>query len=182
MICRLKPHPETSSRFVESLEVGIVRKDETLSLVYLLRGDTNGLRIPQPTDPKRRAGLWQRTCFEAFVRPVGAESYFEFNFSPSSEWAAYNFEGYRKGMRPLLLATEPEITTGVDERQLQLSARLELEDVAMRNGQPWIVGLTAVIAERNALKSYWALAHPPGAPDFHHPDCFALELPAAKPA
>ena len=28
--------------------------------------------------------------------------------------------------------------------------------------------------------SYWALAHPPGKPDFHHPDCFALELPAAR--
>jgi hypothetical protein len=23
------------------------------------------------------------------------------------------------------------------------------------------------------------LAHPPGKPDFHHSDCFALELPAA---
>jgi len=33
--------------------------------------------------------------------------------------------------------------------------------------------------ETNGRLSYWALAHPPGKPDFHHPDCFALELPAA---
>jgi len=26
------------------------------------------------------------------------------------------------------------------------------------------------------------LAHPPGKPDFHHPDCFALELPPASEA
>jgi len=24
--------------------------------------------------------------------------------------------------------------------------------------------------------SYWALRHPPGGPDFHHADCFAMEL------
>ena len=30
--------------------------------------------------------------------------------------------------------------------------------------------------------SYWALAHPPGKPDFHHADGFALELsPGAQP-
>ena len=34
-----------------------------------------------------------------------------------------------------------------------------------------------VIEEINGRKSYWALKHPAGKPDFHHPDCFALELP-----
>jgi len=40
------------------------------------------------------------------------------------------------------------------------------------------IGLAAVIEELDGTKSYWALAHPPGAPDFHHADCFALTLPA----
>lgn len=39
-------------------------------------------------------------------------------------------------------------------------------------------GLSAVVEETDGTKSYWALRHPPGVPDFHHPDCFALELPA----
>ena len=43
----------------------------------------------------------------------------------------------------------------------------------------WRVGFSAVIEERDGTMSYWALAHPPGKPDFHHRDCFALELPAA---
>jgi hypothetical protein len=34
----------------------------------------------------------------------------------------------------------------------------------------------AVLEERNSNTSYWALVHPPGAPDFHHADGFALEL------
>lgn len=39
------------------------------------------------------------------------------------------------------------------------------------------IGLSAVIEEMDGTKSYWALAHPAGKPDFHHPDCFTLELP-----
>jgi hypothetical protein len=39
------------------------------------------------------------------------------------------------------------------------------------------VGISAVIEEVGGTKSYWALAHPPGKPDFHHPTCFAATLP-----
>jgi hypothetical protein len=43
----------------------------------------------------------------------------------------------------------------------------------------WRLGLSAVIEETNGTISYWAVAHPPGKADFHHSDCFALELTAA---
>jgi hypothetical protein len=36
-----------------------------------------------------------------------------------------------------------------------------------------------VIEETNGNKSYWALAHPAGKPDFHHADGFAYELSPA---
>ena len=38
------------------------------------------------------------------------------------------------------------------------------------------IGLSAIIEETDGAKSYWALAHPPGKPDFHHPTCFAATL------
>jgi hypothetical protein len=41
----------------------------------------------------------------------------------------------------------------------------------------WQLDLAAVIEERGGRISYWALAHPPGKPDFHHSDCFTLEFP-----
>ena len=47
--------------------------------------------------------------------------------------------------------------------------------------RPWEVGLCAVIEETGGIMSYWALYHPPGEPDFHHPGCFALTLPAPEP-
>ena len=36
--------------------------------------------------------------------------------------------------------------------------------------------LAAVLEEADGAKSWWALAHPSGTPDFHAPDCFAARL------
>jgi hypothetical protein len=33
-----------------------------------------------------------------------------------------------------------------------------------------------VIEDADGSLSYWALAHPPGRPDFHHTEAFALDL------
>jgi hypothetical protein len=49
-------------------------------------------------------------------------------------------------------------------------------------GKDWELGISAVIETRDRQKSYWALAHPPGKPDFHHADCFAATLPAPEKA
>jgi hypothetical protein len=38
-----------------------------------------------------------------------------------------------------------------------------------------------VVEEKDGLLSYWALNHPPGKPDFHHPDAFVLELTIPEP-
>lgn len=42
----------------------------------------------------------------------------------------------------------------------------------------WQMNLTAVIEANDGTKSYWALAHPAGPPDFHNPDCFVARVPA----
>ena len=179
----LTPHSDTPSRVVESLEVGIVRETSGLSLAYIVRGNVAALRIAEPVSPQRRDGLWQRTCFEIFLRPPTGESYCEFNLSPSTEWSAYRLEGYRAGMHNLAVEADPEIMVEDDRRHLQLVASLDLAGVDLLEPDgAWRVGLSAVIVEKDGTKTYWALAHPPGVPDFHHPDCFALELPAAKPA
>ena len=47
--------------------------------------------ISEPAEPTRADELWKTTCFEAFLRPLGEERYREWNFAPSSQWAAYDF-------------------------------------------------------------------------------------------
>jgi hypothetical protein len=144
-----------------------------LVLRYALTGPTGELRLPEPAAADRRDGLWRHTCFEAFIRdPAGG--YLELNLAPSSEWAAYRFDGYREGMREA--AAAPAITAAGDAMQYELLAEVDLTGLGLPD-TPWTLGLTAVLEDREGRISYWAFRHPAGKADFHHPDSFALELP-----
>lgn len=172
----LYPHPDTPASAVQSLMVEVGRSHSgRLDLLYRVTGDIAALRLPPVTASVRADDLWQHTCFEAFVRPREGEAYHEFNFAPSAEWAAYSFAGYRAGRADAPIAP-PEIEIGIADGFV-LRASLDLPDL---DGAPWHLNLTAVIEEKSGTKSYWALAHPPGDPDFHNGDCFALTLPPAS--
>ena len=99
--------------------------------------------------PTRADELWRHTCFEAFIRPGSNPAYFEFNFAPSAQWAAYEFDGYRSGMRAAESAA-PRIDTRIGPTRLSLQATLELR--ALPPG-PWRLGLSAVIEEANGWLS-----------------------------
>jgi hypothetical protein len=172
----LKPHPDTPSRAIEAIEVEVVRlTGGRLELRYEIRGRLGELAMP-PHALGRADGLWQHTCVEAFVGGVDEAGYCEFNFSPSTQWAAYAFEGYRDGMRALETLGDPQRSYEFGPDRFVLIARLELA-ISLPVQKPWRVGLAAVIEETDGAKSYWALKHPPGKPDFHHADGFVLELP-----
>lgn len=147
-----------------------------LCLRYQVKGMINDLAIPAPGEPVRADGLWQTTCFELFLRKEGRPAYAEFNFSPSSKWSAYEFEDYRDGITGLQIFAAPDIRFGAGESHFALETEIQLPD--RWRTFPIMVGFSAIIEDRTGAKSYWALAHPPGKPDFHHKDCFALTLPA----
>jgi hypothetical protein len=120
-----------------------------------------------------------------FLRAGDDRAYFEFNLASSQDWAAYRFSDYRSGRTVARQVGRPGIDPFWREgpQPCAFAAVLELDRlVALPLYEPWHLGLAAVIEERNGRLSYWALRHPPGPPDFHHPDCFALELAAARPA
>ncbi len=144
---------------------------------YAIECDTSLLLLPEPYEPVRSDRLWETTCFELFIKRANSDQYFEYNFSPSTEWALYRFSDYRKGMAEEMIR-RPRITCDYSESHFALNAEFDLPD-GWRAG-PCMVGLTAVVEEANGTKSYWALAHPPGKPDFHHKDCFALPLDAPR--
>ena len=174
----LNLHPDSPSAAVASVAVEIGRPQPyALLLRYIVTGRIGELRLPPVAAPARTDELWRHTCFEAFLRPLAAAAYYEFNFSPSSQWAAYRFSGYRDGMAPLNEMTAPRIEVHASGEGLEMTVALALD--GLPGDAPWRLGLSAVIEETSGAKSYWALAHPPGKPDFHHADCFALELPPA---
>jgi hypothetical protein len=169
----LKPHPVTPSGAVESIEAAAVRVGPNgLHLRFVARGDVAALAVPRAAAPARMDGLWRTTCFEAFVRGAEGDAYVELNLSPSGEWQAYGFDGYRSGMGEAEVAP-PRIEVERAPDRLELRAEVELPF-----GADWRLGLSAVIEAADGSVCYWALAHPPGRPDFHHADCFAALLKA----
>jgi len=152
--------------------------DGGLSFSYTLEGELEDLRIPPPVPPRRTDGLWQSTCFEAFLQASpSSPTYYEFNFSPSGEWAAYRFAGYREGMEPVKPFEAPRIILRQKANRLELDVRVGLSGVpAPGEGGECRLALSAVIEDLQGGRSYWAVAHPPGKPDFHHPGSFAVKL------
>lgn len=175
----LTPHPQSLPSPVSRIAVQAVRpRPGALALSFEAVGDMAGLSLPPAGAPARTDELWRSTCFEAFVRGPDGEAYVELNFAPSRQWAAYRLEGYRKGLQPAPIP-DPRIEVEAAADALRLQALVELDALAeLAADAPWRLGLSAVIAAADGRIGYWALAHPPGRPDFHHADCFALELVA----
>ncbi len=167
-------HPETPSQAIQGIEVVVgTAPGDILTLAFVLEGHISGLRIPKPGPSQRASGLWRHTCFEAFVMAEDGPAYREFNFSPSGEWAIYAFRGYRAGDE-----LGVELIPGIAVRRT--GGRLELDAEICQDflppGRPLRLGLSAVVEDADGVLSYWALRHPPGKPDFHHTDAFALQL------
>lgn len=176
----LKLHPDSHCESVRRIEVDVARQGRSkLTLRYFLFGDIPEVQIPPPVPPARADKLWEHSCFEAFVRAGSSHSYYEFNMAPSLEWAVYSFSGYRSGMNDAVVGP-PTMERRLNDQCFELRVSLQLQSMPhLPEDAPWHLGLSAVVEELSGCKSYWAVVHPPGAPDFHHSDCFALELPPA---
>lgn len=173
----LRLHPDSVCPALAAISAEILRpRAGSLVLRYQLAGDITALALLPPGTPQRADKLWEHTCFEAFLgAPDGA--YREFNFAPSTEWAAYDFTGYRNGMNPAQ-QTPPRIETRGSVATYELQAHLDIAGLSLQPRRR--LALSAVIEDRSGAKSYWALAHPPGKPDFHHANAFAYEFPGME--
>jgi hypothetical protein len=180
---RLACHSDTDTRAIEGIEADVSwTRTNTLALTYALKGNLTRLHIPPPQTPRRADRLWEHTCFEAFVSVKGSSEYYEFNFAPSGEWAVYGFQHYRNGTPLEDERLAPKITVHSVARGLDLYALVRLDSLpAIPPRARLRVALSAVVEEKDGLLSYWALNHPPGKPDFHHPDAFVLELTIPEP-
>jgi hypothetical protein len=173
----LVPHPDTPCAAVRTLTLTIERPTAALlTLHYRLDGTLEALRIPEPRSPVRADGLWQHTCFEAFIGQSGGKGYWEFNFSPSSAWAAYQFSDYREGMAPLMKGAPPVISARVDSGALALSVAVDLSWISRTTAAELVLGAAAVIETQERALSYWALEHPTGKPDFHQAESRVVPL------
>ena len=165
-------HPPLSVRQVEARIIGV--DTSWLRVRWRIEG-AEALVVPPFAGKGRADELWHTTCFELFLKSEGSTAYVELNLSPSERWNAYDFAAYRWDMTERPFPREPECT-------MRLGSNFAIFDAALPlGGLPQAasaMGMSAVIEEQGGTKSYWALAHPEGEPDFHAPACFAAALPA----
>ena len=157
-------HPAVSNPPAIEIEaIALVLPTDAISFRYHIRGDIDRIRVPDSGPPSRTDELWRHTCFEAFVKPKSSERYFEFNFAPSSSWAAYSFDSFRLGMQPVPAIKPPTIQWHKDDDGFSLEATVRMKSLRFDSA----IGLSAVIEDVDGKLSFWALAHPREKPDFH---------------
>ncbi len=114
--------------------------------------------------------LWQTTCFEIFWQPEGGAYYREFNLSPSSRWACYDFDDFRLNSRDAPVS-DIAIACSFTDDELVLTA-----SIGSQLPLPASAALNAVVEDLDGNIQFWALAFPDGKPEFHSEVCRQLVL------
>jgi hypothetical protein len=175
-------HPETPAEAVRGIAARVQRAPGgTLVVTFAVEGELDRVRVPAPRTPRVESGLWQHTCCEIFIARKGVAAYHEFDLSPSGEWAEYAFDGYRtpRAGESRARGPAPQVNVHSTASKLELDAVIQIDRLsAFHSTAVLSLALSAVIEDIGGALSYWALRHPPGKPDFHHPRAFALDLAA----
>jgi hypothetical protein len=167
---KLVLHPDCAPGSVHMIEAEVTATSDGCRATFIAHGDIARIAVPVVATPGRFDNLWKTTCFEIFWSHDGT-SYREFNLSPSTRWACYDFDAYREGMRDA--PAEVEISVEVTEDTLRLDAIIRSYLPV-----PATVALNGIIEDADGVNRFWALAFRPGAPEFHASECRALELAA----
>lgn len=159
-----------------SASIGVGASPDELQFSFRIDGAIGRLRLPECGSALRTDGLWQHSCFEAFVRADANDSYHEFNFAPSGDWAAYRFASRRSGQQSPALPT-PRTEFRRTAEAFELNAAVTIAGIPdLAQARVLQAGLAAVIEHQDGEHSYWALAHRGPQPDFHDPETFQLRV------
>lgn len=164
-------HPDCLPGVIVVVDATLVPTERGCRATFSAFGAVEHIVMPPvEADRGRFDDLWRTTCFEIFWQPEGGSYYREFNLSPSTRWACYDFDDFRAGMRNAPADVFIDVTTTFDT--ITLTA-----DIVSDLPRPARVALNAIF-EQDGINRYWALAFAPGAPEFHSPVCRVLSIPA----
>lgn len=138
-----------------------------LRLRFVLHSPAQGLKLPPASGtPARRNGLWQNTCFEAFIARAGDEAYWELNLAPNGDWNVYALSGYRENLQECNGIRSLPYQLHRSNRRLELACELDLNRW-FTSDQELELSLTAVLEHPEHGCSYWAWQHKGDQADFH---------------
>jgi hypothetical protein len=172
----LQPFPTTGKLPQVEINGRVGRKENILSIEYQLFGDMNAISIAPPaTAPSRQSHLWEATCFEFFIGIPGDRNYWEFNLSPSGDWAVFALDDYRQGLRDELAFTSLLFQVDRYPNYITLSLEFDLSELILAE-QDLEMSVTTVIKSSQDELSYWAIAHSGKEADFHLRDSFSIKM------
>ena len=163
-------HPSCKPGPMSRISAAIQPTPDGCRARFLMEGDVGRIKMPTHSHSQRQDNLWKTTCFEIFWQPEGGTYYREFNLSPSSMWAAYDFDDFRLNGRDAPVGAIA-IACGKHDAKLDLEV-----SIASELPTPASVALNAVVEDLAGNIQYWALAFPEGQPDFHSKVCRTKKL------
>ena len=163
-------HPDCAPSAIHAISATIEPTATGCRATFIAHGNIAAITVPPRDTPGRFDDLWKTTCFEIFWSHDGT-SYREFNLSPSSRWACYDFDGFRLNARDGEAQVAITCTASAGTLQLEAEIRSNLP-------LPATVALNAIIEDADGVNRYWALAFAAGKPEFHSATCRVLRLGA----
>jgi hypothetical protein len=172
---KLAGHRDNPARFHQQIDATLTHQaGGALEIAYAIHGLNLDLRVPTPHAPAAADALWQTTCCELFLGALGQDGYREFNFSPSGQWAVYDFADMRQRRPGSVDCPAPTLDFARAEDLMKLTVTLPR---AIRPKADTLrIAVAVVLEAEGGHHGYWALAHSPGKPDFHHHAGFVLSL------
>jgi len=147
-----------------------------IEIKFHVSGATEAIVFPAKSPvPARTDKLWEQTCFELFVTPQSQINYWEYNLSPSLNWATFGFTQYRQSKNDEASIKAISINTQWDNQHgYHLQSVVPLPEALY--GKKLQLGVSAVIQDRQNTIYYYALTHQKQTPDFHDRKSFILSL------
>jgi hypothetical protein len=168
------PSPPNSTGASIRLFATVTKSNHEMHAHFTLSGDTTTIQWPPPTGVTQGSDLWKQTCFELFLATAHSSEYWEYNFSPSRQWAIYAFTDYRQPA-PISLTHVPTIDPPQrSATAFALQAHFTLEPPLIK--QPLIMGVSAIIQTTDGQRHFYALRHCSTKPDFHMRASFIVEM------
>lgn len=146
--------------------------DQSIYLVFKLMGDLTHLDLGDYTPYKKRVmKLWEKSCFEMFIKDQNSDRYIEFNFSPNFAFNAFYFNHYRSELtewnKIQYADIKIDILNSIDHFTLMAKIPLKPLEVELSEMNNLRFSTTAVLLNKDGEKNYWAIDHLDHVPNFH---------------
>lgn len=144
--------------------------EDTIELCFQWQDKKNHIVFADAPIGERAFKLWEQTCFEAFIQPVGNDRYFEINLTSNKSWNVFEFNGYRDPNPPQEFKKADLLRFTQKKNQLIVQIKLEGESLKKIKSS-----LCAVVILKDNPVSYWSTKHADPKPNFHHFESFIIE-------